>query len=88
MFKTKPVTSTSATAKFGYGAVWTARDFIVHSTQSTADADDFACATTLIRPWNVDWTFSTGATADGFFAMPDSYSAIRGRGGFGTGAAN
>lgn len=65
-----------------------ARDFIVHSTSSAADDDDFDCVVTAIRPWNVDWTFSTGATADAFFAMPSSWSAIRGRGGFGTGAAN
>jgi hypothetical protein len=36
----------------------------------------------------MNWEFSQGANADTFFAMPSSWSAIRGRGGFGSGSTN
>jgi hypothetical protein len=89
VFKTKSVTATSAgNGRFAMVDT-TARDFIIHSQSSNAGGTTvFAGACTNIRPWNMYWDFSSGATADTFFAMPASWSAIRGRGGFGSGSTN
>jgi len=93
VFKSKPVTSPQDgggnAGGNGFAVVATsARDFIIHSQSSTAVGAALAGNEDDIRPWNMDWTFTQGATADAFFAMPSSWSAIRGRGGFGTGNAN
>jgi len=61
---------------------------IVHSQQGAKDGPTMAAADENIIPWNLDWVFSSGDTADDFFKMPLHWSAIRGRGGFGTGNAN
>jgi len=85
VFKTKPVTA-SGTTRFAVVDT-SARDFIIHSQSSNqggTTALQGAC--TNIRPWNMNWVFSQGATADTFFAMPSYWSAIRGKGGFGSGA--
>jgi len=90
VFKSKAVTDTNTDGTDGFATTRVLEDdiIIVHSQQGEQTDDTMTGDDEKIIPWNLDWVFSSGDTADDFFKMPLHWSAIRGRGGFGTGNAN